>query len=114
MEGNGLHPDGSTKIHGTQYESQLSYHSDWNSLMNVVEKISKTIIPKAWLNAGWDLSVFFSIHTVGTSFEIGDNDLYITDCGINPKGWINAGKPPIERTWLAVVEFIKWYNSKNT
>jgi hypothetical protein len=88
----------------------MRFHTSWDWLMPVVDKIAKTIIPKEWLNSGWNLSIDYAITKVGTSFSIGDNDLWITDCGIDPKGWANAGLTPIERTWLAVIEFIKWYN----
>lgn len=91
-------------------EKSLKFHSSWDWLMPVVEKIGKTIIPKDWLKAGWDLSVHYSIHSVGVSFEIGDHDLHITDSGIEAKMWDNISKEPITRTWLAVIEFIKWYN----
>lgn len=87
------------------------YDTSWDWLMPVVEKIGKTIIPKDWLKAGWDLSVHYSIHSVGVSFEIGDHDLHITDSGIEAKMWDNISKEPITRTWLAVIEFIKWYNA---
>lgn len=89
-----------------------NYHSDWGWLMPVVEKIGNTIIPKEWLNAGWNLSVHYSIHSVGTSFEIGDHDRHISDSGIEAKMWDNISKEPIIRTWLAVIEFIKWYNEQ--
>ena len=95
------------------YEKRCKYNSSWDWLMPVVEKIGKTIIPKKRLNAGWDLSVHYSIHSVGTSFEIGDHDWHISDSGIEAKMWDNISKEPITRTWLAVIEFIKWYNTNS-
>lgn len=88
------------------------FHDSWDWLMIVVEKIGKTIIPKDWLNAGWDLNIHYCLTTVGTSFEIGDHDLHITDSGIEAKEWLNTSKDPLTRTWLAVIEFIKWYNEQ--
>lgn len=35
----------------------FKFNSDWSKLMPVIDKIGKTIIPKEWLNAGWDLSI---------------------------------------------------------
>lgn len=93
-------------------ENNLKFHSYWSWLMPVVEKIGKTIIPKEWLNAGWDLKIHYSVNTIGTSFEIGDHDLHISDSGIEAKEWLNISKEPITRTWLAVIEFIKWYNEQ--
>lgn len=90
----------------------FKFNSDWSKLMPVIDKIGKTIIPKEWLNAGWDLSIHYSIHSVGTSFEIGDHDRHISDSGIEAKEWLNISKEPITKTWLAVIEFIKWYNEQ--
>ncbi len=93
-------------------EYRTSFHDNWNSIMPVVEKIGGTIIPKEWLNSPWDLKIHFSVNTIGTSFEIGDHDLHITDSGIEAKEWLNISKEPLIRTWLCVVEFITWYNEK--
>jgi len=90
----------------------MMYHKSWDWIMPVVEKIGGTIIPKEWLNAGWDLSIHYSIHSVGVSFEIGDHDRHISDSGIEAKMWDNISKEPITRTWLAVIVFIKWYNEQ--
>lgn len=94
------------KIGGYDYFESF----DW--LMPVVEKIGKTIIHKKWLNSGWDLTIYWSIGAVCTSFEIGDHDLHITDSGINPKEYKNTTRPSIERTWKACIEFIQWYNKQ--
>lgn len=94
------------------YSTEPKYNESWDWIMPVVEKIGKTIIPKEWLNAGWDLSIHYSIHSVGTSFEIGDHDRHISDSGVEAKMWDNVSKEPITRTWLAVIEFIKWYNEQ--
>ncbi len=88
------------------------FHHDWTWLMTVVEKIGNMTIPKEWLKSAWDLKIHFSINTIGTSFEIGDHDLHITDSGIEAKEWLNISKTTIEKTWLCVIEFIKWYNEQ--
>jgi hypothetical protein len=68
------------------------YHSDWNLLMPIVEKIE----------------------SLGYSFEIELFSCYVIDsktlstiieCHYNSK---------IKSTYQAVVEFIKWYNQQNT
>lgn len=64
------------------------YHKDWNTLMAVVEKIEKQ----------------------GLKCEIG-----IASCVIY-SGQYNTvrvyAETKIKAVWLAVVEFIKWYNSQ--
>lgn len=95
-----------------EIKDELQYHSSWDWLMPVVEKISNTLIPKEWFKSDWDLSVHYSIHSIGTSFEIGDHDLHITDSGIEAKEWLNISKEPITRTWLAAIEFIIFFNEK--
>jgi len=90
---------------------RLRYDKSWDSLMPVVDKIGKLMIPKEKLNSGWSLDVSYAITRIGTYFTIGDNFLHITDGGRNPKTWDNASKmSTIERTWTAVIEFITWYN----
>lgn len=89
---------------------EMKFHESWDWLMPVVQRIGKKTIRKEWLNSEWDLKIHYSINTIGTWFEIGDHDLHITDSGIEAKEWLNISKDPITRTWLAVIEFIKWYN----
>lgn len=84
------------------------YDSDWNWLMPVVEKIEKIKI---------------STSTIGVSVEIRDKA-----CRIFKGEWCESIEgftsfvsysgntkqyTKIEVTWLAVVEFIKWYNKQN-
>lgn len=73
------------------YAPSLQYNSSWDYLMPVVEKIE---------SKGFDVFI---------------NGLYcrITDSGMS-NFEIESGdvKSKIEAVWLAVVEFIKWYNSQ--
>ena len=77
----------------------LKYHSDWNWLMRVVEKIEK--IPEKndnWFNVTVGASCYCIIQdaTGELSFEI-----------------IGDGRTKIEATYNACIEFIKWYNEQN-
>ena len=71
-------------------DKELEYHSSWDWLMSVVEKIE---------SMGYDVFI---------------NGLYcrITDCGMSDfeleSGEVNT---KIEAIWFTVIEFIKWYNS---
>ena len=78
---------------------ELEFHSDWNWLMRVVEKIEK--IPEKndnWFNVTVGASCYCIIQdaTGELSFEI-----------------IGDGRTKIEATYNACIEFIKWYNEQN-
>ena len=81
-------------------ENNLKFHSDWNWLMEVVEKIESLEI--------FDRMGRFNINTKNfdenyTSF-ITDKDEDFIQC---------EGETKIKAVYNAVVEFIKWYNNKN-
>lgn len=86
--------DSFSTIDGTQWvhKSSLKYHSSWDWLMPVVEKIEST----------------------GFQF-------YIHNEGVEIKRWFWRGNFPdigvveekkIDAVWKAVVQFITWYNSQ--
>ena len=74
-----------------RFEKELKYHSSWDWLMPVVNKIE---------SKGFDVFI---------------NGLYcrITDCGLTDLE-IESGETTskIEAVWETVVEFIKWYNKE--
>jgi len=92
--------------------TELKYHSEWDWLMPVVEKIentelgdisihSETFEDDIYLNCNVEIeiiSLVCSIHIYGNMRAFKD---FIC---------INNKKTKIEATWLACVEFIKWYN----
>ena len=82
----------------SSYVKDLKYHSDWNWLMQVVEKIER--------------SKFV------TEFEITKCNVFGVRVKIIPSlkntfSWFGSGgkyKNKIEAVYFACVEFIKWYN----
>lgn len=88
-----------------QFDSWLKYHSDWNLLMPVVEKIE---------NLGGSFQIykrkvivlFDTINHNYTELELLENPTmqYQTD-------YFNSGK--LLKVWECVIEFIKWYNENN-
>lgn len=78
-----LYPDGDPLFS----LSELSFHEDWNLLMPVVENISR------WADVNKDkYNEYFWREPYHTDFLI--------------------FRMEINELWLAVVEFIKWYNEK--
>lgn len=76
--------------------TDLKYHSKWDSLMRVVEKIAKNYdVRITWMPTGVDVTYI---------------DRPDVDNGeITSMGGLTA----IENTWTAVIKFIDWYNIKS-
>jgi hypothetical protein len=73
----------------------LAYHSSWDWLMPVVERIAK---------AGYDVELYAS--------GLNENhECHIHDTG-NSYACIEDSYSMLNATYKAVVEFIKWYNTK--
>jgi len=72
---------------------KATYHSSWGRLMPVVEKISKeyTINIHSYPESGFDVTI--------------KEGNYRRGYGENYRA--------IEATWLAIVDFIKWYNQQH-
>lgn len=87
-------PDGFLIDPNTNYDvnvDELKFHSSWDWLMPVVEKIQS-------LRNDKDIDELDRIHI--TALEVSFKNL--------PKN----GYTKIEDMWQAVIEFIKWYNEK--
>lgn len=75
----------------------LTFHSDWNMLMPVVEKIRKTNV-----NIGY-----------GISFHIINDECWFGIDNLRHEGFNNhLSDSLIASIWLACIEFINWYNQK--
>ena len=74
----------------TFFDNQLKFHSDWNWLMEVVEKIE---------SLGYRIEIVKHICRIYLS----NKETII----------ISENTPKIEAVYIACVEFIKWYNNQN-
>ena len=97
-----LSKDGSTRwfdldeIKNIDFKDVKNYHSDWNWLMEVVEKIEETEIENNILMLE----------------SIGNEAKFIYDDGCRFLN-SNIGETKIEAVYNACLEFIKWYNEQN-
>jgi hypothetical protein len=73
----------------------LKYHSSWDWLMPVVEKIEKLVFPN---------DEFFNINIVGGC------QVYIISSHINEIIDSSQGETKLECLYNVVVQFIEWYN----
>ena len=74
----------------------IQFHSSWDWLMPVVEKIINSNCSSAELCGEWYLN--------SSKYSFSMLNDQTNSCEGNSKNSL------IEATWLAVVEFIKWYN----
>jgi len=72
------------------HENKLQYHSSWDWLMPVVEKIEKTII-----------------NDMDITIEIQHNTCFLNG---NFPAVYSESKTKLESTFICIVKFIKWYN----
>ena len=92
-------------------EKDLKYHSDWNWLMNVLEKIEQT-----WIGKFGEMNI--KILSECSDLLVKPNGrLY--ECRIKNhnypeviKGVGQSYNSRIKAVWLAIIDFIKWYNTQ--
>ena len=77
----------------TNYKALKNYHSDWNWLMQVVEKIE----------------------SLGYTIDVTGSNVYInhSDDEFKQIAGFSDTYSKIEAVYNACLEFIKWYNNKN-
>ena len=108
------HPEERHPDNGSMWKlNELKYHSSWDWLMPVVEKIESLNIR----NNGYD---FPKVKFLGDCVEIftyatyrGTTFYWKGYMGLDGKCYnhlSNQKNSKIEAVWYAVVEFIKWYN----
>jgi len=88
------------------YPFEWKYHSSWESLMPVVEKIESSKVdnwPEPIKSFTFRIESKYCLIS-GHSGIAQPGAFYQTPYGYEPESKIHA-------TWLAVVGFIKWYNS---
>lgn len=98
-----LHPTINMEVTG---DVDLKYHRSWNALMPVVEKISKIPLPGDGTRPAEPHETFYP-YTFGMLSPSGRPMVRICANGLFEADTL------IEATWLAVVDFIRWYNQSN-
>ena len=81
--------------YGQLTENQLKFHSDWNWLMEVVEKIESLGGAVCIGNGNCVMIIFYLTDVMGESYS---------------KTRELIGETKIQAVYNACVEFIKWYN----
>jgi len=84
-----------------------TYHSSWEWLMPVVEKISRIPLPGDGTRPAESHETFYPF-TFGMLSPTGRPMVRICASTLFESDTL------IEATWLAVVDFIKWYNTQNS
>lgn len=88
------------------YCLRRGYHGNWNSLMKVVEKIGSTDWSSVDIHWGTGCTDSFAGCNIAWSNTKKD---------FNTSDNINQDEQSlIKAVWLAIVEFIEWYNNKET
>lgn len=84
---------------GLDWENYCKFHNSWDWLMPVVEKIESLFEGNVYVGIQWNICHI----DVTTQYTLAHD--------INFLG-IEYHKEPtkIEAVWLAVIEFVKWYN----
>jgi len=86
------------------------FHYEWNHLMPVVDKISRTYrFNELWIKPH---NTYFYL-TEKIKIMVGELTEDEGTCGTMVYKFINSQKG-INSTWIAVVEFIKWHNLKKS
>lgn len=91
--------------------SGLEYHSNWSWLMPVVIKISLIAFPK---ENGWNVEDYedFSAYPYPRTFGMRNKDgKFMVRLNANQ---LFEADTLIEATWLAVTDYITWYNQNKT
>lgn len=86
--------------------SDLKYHSSWDWLMPVVEKIFKMSEPETNHEVSEYVTEYF-FRTFGMQDD--KHQFLVRINGFS----LHESKSLIEATWQAVIEFINWYNKQS-
>lgn len=90
VEGNKLIKDFMNHTEFNTLEDKLRYHTSWDSLMPVVEKIETILFTDFIIEGRW------------------------SQCRpLNNEVFRNRGENKIQSVWLTVTQFILWYNQNN-
>lgn len=92
--------EGMEKYEKLGYIADFKYHSSWDSLMEVVEKIEEIDFNK---NLGYSVTIVQFVCLIKRNSFQKDKQETIIDSPASSK---------IEAIWRGVIEFIKWYNNQ--
>lgn len=79
---------------------RLKYHSDWNDLMRIIDEIQSTY--------KYEVVIYNGCCDINMADEV-QTDAYVHN--IVSKDY-KHGCSPIDNTYLAIIEFIKWNNDQ--
>ena len=88
--------------------NDLKYHSSWDWLMPVVEKIEDTLIDLVNDDRTYYDTIVTAEGSICSRIEHCDKKYYVSFGHIYEFG----GNNKLETTYKAIIEFIKWYNSQ--
>lgn len=85
-------------------DTELNYNTSWSCLMPVVEKIE--LVEN-------DYGRVFGVHITNNHCTIQITNFTLDKITVELSHYFSSlyGNSKIEAVWLAIVEFIKWYNS---
>lgn len=97
-------------------QDDFMYHTSWDWLMPVVEKISEYKYPNYYTDEDHEKEMPYADCAYPRTFGMRDSDgQYMVRINANT---LHKGKTLIEATWQAVIDFIQWYtlqlNNKNS
>ena len=90
-----------------ELDTTFKFHYDWNLLMDVVTQINATPLPEGYTSIEFTIGVYSTGWIAWHKNRPGDQNQYqyYEDC--------DNGHSLRFNTWIAVVEFIKWWNGNN-
>ena len=88
--------------------NDLTFHSDWNRLMQLVEKIEQTTIKETYGQFNEkESNAIVSVVIENKFCQILSNGIYLNEIVSENE------ETKIEAVYNACIEFIKWYNEQN-
>jgi hypothetical protein len=87
----------------------LQYHSDWNWLMEVVEKLESMEI-EVRMNSHFNTTLKYTLYQTQICYDLKHKNCESTHLYLS---YNDAYKNRKDSIYNAVVEFIKWYKTKN-
>lgn len=93
-------------------EWNLKFHSSWNWLMPVVEKIESIHTNDDCRHKGYELCMNGKIDAYFLNPSTGETVVSVPFCDFDDNN--SQPMPTIEVVWRLCVEFLKWYNNQQS